>query len=67
MQKLRMLVHEVRPRAGKSITCKSYQKVMIIVMPIIPLANVAHLTNVSQKIFDGIPREFKLTTLLWAG
>jgi hypothetical protein len=49
MQKLRKSAHNVRSRAGNSITCKSYQNVMIIVMPMIPLANVAHLINVSQK------------------
>ena len=49
-----------------SITCKSYQNVMIIVMPMIPLAKVAHLMNVSQnsrRRLRGVP---KLTALLWA-
>jgi hypothetical protein len=39
----------MRNMAASSITCKSYQNVMIIVMPMMPLANVAHLTNVSER------------------
>jgi hypothetical protein len=42
----------MRSVAASSITCKSYQNVMIIVMPMMPLANVAHLMNVSQDSYD---------------
>ena len=54
MQKLRKSAHEVWSRSGNSITCKSYQNVMIIVMPMIPLANVAHLMNVSQRSLKAV-------------
>lgn len=38
----------MRNVAASSITCKSYQNVMIIVMPMIPLANVAHLIMLAR-------------------
>lgn len=48
----------MRNVAASSIACKSYQNVMIIVMPMIPLAKVAHLMNVRQR-FDGASRKRK--------
>jgi hypothetical protein len=44
--------HVMRNVAASSITCKSYQNVIIIVMPMMPLANVAHLTNISQCAYN---------------
>jgi len=39
----------MRGLAASIIARETYQNVMIIVMPMIPLANVAHLINVSQR------------------
>lgn len=42
----------------------SYQNVMIIVMPMIPFANVAHLIDVSQRYPTALEEYSKLTALL---
>lgn len=38
---------DARSYVGQRITITAYQNVMIIVMPIIPLANVAHLLTLA--------------------
>ena len=49
---------------ASSIAYESYQNVMIIVMPMIPLANVAHLIDVSQRYPTALQECSKLTALL---
>lgn len=56
-------MHDV---AASGTASKTYQNVMIIVIPMTPLANVAHLTHVSQNHAMTFPGTSKLTALLWA-